>query len=56
MDLENLNLTELTVLENQEILGGSNLWEDVAYVIGVVARGLESFGNGGVSGSANRFA
>lgn len=56
MDLEKLNLKELSTMENQEIEGGSNLWEDVAYGIGVFVRGLKTFGEGGVSGSANRFA
>ncbi|MDR7209339.1 hypothetical protein [Flavobacterium piscis] len=58
MNLENLNVVELTVIENQEIDGGKhqNLWYDIAYGIGVVVRGLQSFGEGGVSGSANRFS
>lgn len=58
MNLENLNVVELTAIENQEIDGGTreSLWYDIAYGIGVVVRGLKSFGEGGVSGSANRFS
>ena len=56
MNLENLNVVELSIEENQEIEGGRSLWYDVAYGIGTLVRGLQSFGEGGVSGSANRFA
>lgn len=56
MNLENLNVVELSIEENLETEEGRSLWYDVAYGIDTFLRGLQSFGEGGVSGSANRFA